>query len=103
MFFCNLFISHYCISPIFEKRLSFKERRIIFTGKKFFTTLLFPILKVNFSSAEIAKRHFLLTKTFFKQITVLADYLLIFNIGYSTVLWNVSRKKLILIYQNSTI
>ena len=67
----------------------------------FYTALKFPISKVKFSMAEIIKRIFW-KETFFYEITIFEDYLLIFKIGNRVVEYFFPRKQA-MTYKNSII
>ena len=57
MFFVIAFFYYYTL-PTFLKLLDFYKSWLIFSGKIFFTPLLFSILKVKFLIAKIVKRIF---------------------------------------------
>ena len=57
-YFCNRIFPYCRFLPIFEKLFDIYKSWLIFLRKIFFTTLLFPILKVKFSVAKVVKRFF---------------------------------------------
>ena len=56
--FCDRTFPYYRFSKHFLKRLDFHESWLIFSGKIFSTTLLFPIFKIKSSNMLIFKKIF---------------------------------------------
>ena len=63
-----------------KKLLDFHESSLILLGKRFSITLLFPILKVQFSVIKSVKAIFL---------AIFEDFSLIFKLGNSRVIENI--------------
>lgn len=56
MLFAIIFF-YYIFLPIRKKLMNFNKWWFIFWGRTFSTTLLFPMLKVNFCIAETVKKN----------------------------------------------
>ena len=70
-----------------KKLLDFHKSWLILLGKKFSITLLFPILKVQFSVIKNAEAIF--QKEFFFKIAIFEYFPLILKLGNSSVIENI--------------
>ena len=70
-----------------KKLLDFNESWLILLGKRFSTTLLFPILKVQFSVIKSVEAIF--QKELFFKIAIFEDFPLIFKLENSRVIENI--------------
>ena len=90
--FCNRIFPYYHFLPIFKNDWIFINHGLFF-GKNTLTTLPFSILKVKFSMADIIKIIFW-KETFFYEITIFENYLLILKIGNDKVVENIFPEKM---------
>ena len=86
--FFQFFYSNFNIVHCARKKLwDFHESWLILLGKRFSITVLFPILKVQFSVIKSVDAIF--QKEFFFKIAIFEDFPLIFKLGNTRVIENI--------------